>query len=81
MLADPLPAHSNGIAPWNDPSLTSDGRISLITDIFSDRNETEAVLHLREDDARLFVEVIDEVFTTFSLSGPTDLNLTSQPAE
>ena len=42
--------------------LATDERISLITTIFSDRNETEAVSHLSEDDAQSFVDMIDEVF-------------------
>jgi len=38
-----------------------DERISLITDIFSDRDETEVVRHLCGDDAQTFVNIIDEV--------------------
>ena len=41
--------------------LAKDERISLITDIFSDRDETEVVKCLSGDDAQSFVDVIDEV--------------------
>ena len=41
--------------------LASDEQISLITEIFSDHDETEAVNSLCGDDAQFFVEVIDEV--------------------
>ena len=41
--------------------LTSKERISLITDIFSDRDETEIVKNLSGEDARSFVDVIDQV--------------------
>ena len=41
--------------------LASDDQISLITDIFSDRDEIEVVKHLYGDDAQSFVDVIDEV--------------------
>ncbi|KAF9647762.1 kinase-like protein [Thelephora ganbajun] len=53
-----------GIPVWksliNCP-LAMDERISLITVIFSDRKETEAVKRLRGDDAQSFVDVIDEM--------------------
>ena len=41
--------------------LAKDERISLIADIFSDRDETEAVKCLSGDDAQSFVDAIDEV--------------------
>ena len=45
-----------------NPSLTSDAvRISLIADIFSDNDETEAAKGLRGDDAQSFVDVVEEV--------------------
>jgi hypothetical protein len=59
-----FPPRSNGIPAWKrliDHSLTPDGRISLIKNIFSDRDEIEAVQQLSGDDAQSFVEVIDEV--------------------
>ena len=56
--------HSGGPA-WKrlivDQHLTSEERISLITDIFSDRDETEMVKHLRGDDAQSFVDVVYQV--------------------
>ena len=44
-----------------DHPLTTAERVSLITDLFSDHDETEAVKHLSGDDAQSFVEVVDEV--------------------
>ena len=44
-----------------DLPLTTDERVSLITTIFSDHDETEVVRWLRGDDAQSFVDVIDEV--------------------
>jgi hypothetical protein len=38
----------------------------LVTEIFSDRDEIEAVRRLRGEDAQSFVDIIDEVFPTFS---------------
>ena len=54
----------SGTPAWKrliDHPLTSDERISLIKDIFSDRNETEIVRHLVGDCAQSFVDVIDQV--------------------
>lgn len=49
-------------------SPTSDERISLITDIFSDRHETEVAKFLSGDDAQSFVDVVVEVlFLLFRL--------------
>ena len=49
--------------------LASDGQISLITDIFSDRDEIEAVGRLDGDDAQCFVDVIYKVLLHFLVSG------------
>jgi len=61
VLADRL---CSGIPAWkrliNRP-LTKDQRISLITYLFSDHDETEAVKQLCGDDAQSFVDMIDEV--------------------
>ena len=57
-------SHSRGIPAWKrliDLPLATDERISLITDIISDRGEAEAIKHLQGDDAQSFVDVIDEV--------------------
>ncbi|KAF9644933.1 kinase-like protein [Thelephora ganbajun] len=53
-----------GIPAWKrliDRPLAMDESISLIKGIFSDRNETEDVRHLRGSDAQSFVDVIDEM--------------------
>ena len=42
-------------------TLTMDERISLITEIFTDSNQTQMVANLSGDDAQAFVDVIDEV--------------------
>jgi len=54
-------------------------RILLIADIFSNRDETEAVKCLSGDDAQSFVDVVDEVLPYLFLTseGPTDLGLDS----
>ena len=51
-------------------------RISLITEIFSDRDEVEAVRRLRGEDAQSFVDIVDEVYPTLLAwrNRPTDLN-------
>ena len=57
----------SGIPAWKrliDRPLAKDERISLIADIFSDRDETEVVKCLRGGDAQSFVDVIDEVLPT-----------------
>ena len=55
--------------------LISSERISLITEIFSHRDEIKAVKRLRGDDAQSFVDVVDEVLLHSFMSGdPTDLN-------
>ena len=41
--------------------LTTDERISLVTSIFSDRNQAEVVDRISGDDAQTFVDVVDEV--------------------
>ena len=50
-----------------DSSLDSSERISLITDIFSDHDETEIVKRLRGDDAQSFIDVIDQVIPPVAL--------------
>lgn len=40
---------------------TTDERISLITDIFSDPDQTEVIQDLRGDNAQSFIDVVDEV--------------------
>lgn len=49
--------------------LASDDQISLITDIFSDRDEIEAVERLDGDDAQCFVDVLDRVSLHSLVSG------------
>ena len=39
--------------------LSTAERISLITSIFSDRDEVKVVSHLPEDDAQAFIDAID----------------------
>ena len=41
--------------------LTLNERIALITDLFSDCDETEVIKQLSGDDAQSFVDVIDQV--------------------
>lgn len=42
--------------------ISTDERVSLITSIFSDHDEAEAVKRLRGDDAQSFIDAIDEMF-------------------
>ena len=42
------------------PALSMDERVSLITSVFSDRDEIEVFRNLSGDDARAFVDVVDE---------------------
>ena len=60
-----------------DRPLSTDERISLITDIFSNSDEAEGVMRLCGDDAQLFVDVVDEVPPNSHLRrpDPADLNL------
>ena len=54
----------SGTPAWKrliEGPLNSDVRVSLIADIFSDRDETEMVKQLRGDDAQSFVDVMDQV--------------------
>ena len=54
----------SGIPAWKrltDRPLAADECISLITDLFSDRNEIEVVEGLSGDDAQSFVDVMDKV--------------------
>ena len=41
--------------------LTTDERVSLIADLFSDRDEMEALKDLSGGDAQSFIDMIDEV--------------------
>ena len=43
----------------------TDEHISLVTNIFSDDDEIQVVKGLREDDAQVFIDVIDEVPSLF----------------
>ena len=54
----------SGTPTWKhliDPPLQLGEQIYLITHIFSDREETEAVRRLAGDDAQSFVDVVDQV--------------------
>ena len=54
----------SGAPAWKrliDRPPTSGERISLITYIFSDRDETETVRRLVGSDAQAFVDVVDKV--------------------
>ena len=48
--------------------LTTDERVSLITDIFSNRDDTEVVKLASRDETQFFVDVIDEVHPRFFIS-------------
>ena len=57
-------SYSKGIPLWKslvDSSLTLNEQTILITDIFSDRDETEAVKSLRGEDAQSFIDLVDKV--------------------
>jgi len=43
----------------------TDEHVSLVTNIFSDDDEIQVVKGLREDDAQVFIDVIDEVPSLF----------------
>ena len=61
---------NSGIPGWKrliDHPLTRDERVSLITTVFSDRDEIEAVKRICRDDAQSFVNVIDEVLLHSSI--------------
>jgi hypothetical protein len=62
-----------------DRPLASDERISLITHIFSDRDETKAIKCLCGDDAQSFVDVVDKVFPLSFVNRSGDLELTFVP--
>ena len=51
----------NSVPAWKRMVKLPLERISLITDIFSDRDEIEVVEHLDGDDAQSFVDAIDKV--------------------
>ena len=55
-----------------DRSLATDKRVSLIADLFSNRDEFEALKDLSGGDAQLFVDVIDEVpsHSRVGMTGP-----------
>jgi len=58
-----------------DHSLGTNERIPLIAELFSDRDETEAIKCLSRDDAETFVDVVDKVLPHFLASeDPTDVN-------
>ena len=48
--------------------LSASERVSLIMAIFSDSNEVDMVNHLQGDDAQIFVDLTDEVFSRFFAS-------------
>lgn len=62
-------AFSNFLSCREDPAwkrlttryLKPDERISLITEIFSDRTQITIVGHLSRDDAKIFIDMVDEV--------------------
>lgn len=57
--------YRSGIPAWKyliGRPLGLDERISLISDIFSDHDETREVRRLCGDDAQSFVDLVDEVF-------------------
>ena len=57
-----------------DRPFATDQRIPLITTIFSDPDEAEAVKRLCGDDAQSFIDVIDEVFPLLYLGIVSALN-------
>ena len=60
--------HSGGVPAWKRlaDSVTSQERISLITDIFSDRHEAEVVKRLCGENAQSFVDVVYETLDTLA---------------
>ena len=44
-----------------DRPLTTDEHVSLVADLFSDRDEVEALKGLSGGDAQLFIDVVDKV--------------------
>ena len=63
MSADQLLSYSD-IPVWKtliDNSLTTDERVSLITDLFSNRDATDSLNTLNESDAQSVIDAIDEV--------------------
>ena len=61
--ADRFPRCSD-VPVWKhltDRSLTADERASLIANLFSDRDEIEALKTLSESDAQSFIDAIDKV--------------------
>jgi len=68
----------SNIPAWKyliDHPLSAVQRVSLITEVFSDRDETEAVKCLRGRDAQSFIDVIDEVLSdSLTSEDSADLN-------
>ena len=55
----------SGAPAWErlvDHPLPMNERVPLITDLFSDRDEVEAIKHLSRADAQSFVDALEEVF-------------------
>ena len=46
-------------------ALTTEERVSLIVEIFSDHDQVETVRNLSGDDAQAFIDVIDEVMLSY----------------
>jgi len=70
LFADQFLTYS-GIPAWRrlfSRPRTTDERIPLVTEIFSDSDEIQMVKCLREGDAQIFIDVIDEVPLPFFLS-------------
>ena len=62
-----------------DHPLPTDERVSLIASLFSDSDETEAIKRLHGDDAQLFVDAVDEVFSHYSFQKNRTTDLNSNP--
>ena len=63
MLVD-RPLRNSDIPVWKyliDSPLTTDERVSLIADLFSDRDKIDALETLSGSDAQSVIDVIDEV--------------------
>ena len=61
----------SGFPVWKhlaDSPLTTDERVSLIVDIFSDQDEVDALKALSGTDAQSVIDVIDEVLAHFHVS-------------
>lgn len=54
----------SGVPAWKqliEHALTTDERISLIVEIFSDHSQITMVRNIHRDDAQKFVDVVDQV--------------------